>query len=56
MRDVYVRAKREANYTASFFLTMLSEHGGLGTAHRLLSSSEISSGFTALYERGRQAG
>jgi hypothetical protein len=53
MRNVYVRAKKEANYTATYFLTMLSEHGGLGTAHRLLASSEVSSGFTALYERGR---
>ena len=32
---------------------MLSDYGGLGTAHRLLASSEVSSGFTALYERGR---
>jgi hypothetical protein len=53
MRDVYARAKKEANYTATYFLTMLSDYGGLGTAHRLLASSEISSGFTALYERGR---
>ena len=32
---------------------MLSEYGGLGTAHRLLASPEVASGFTALYERGR---
>jgi hypothetical protein len=32
---------------------MLSDYGSLGTAHRLLASSEIHSGFTALYERGR---
>jgi hypothetical protein len=53
MKDVYVRAKREANYTATYFLTMLSSYGGLGTARRLLASSEVSSGFAALYERGR---
>jgi hypothetical protein len=53
MKDVYVRAKREANYTAGYFLTMLSNYGGLGTAHRLLASSEVSTGFTALFERGR---
>lgn len=53
MRDVYVRAKKEANYTAGYFLTMLSDYGGLGTAHRLLASSAVASGFTALYERGR---
>jgi hypothetical protein len=53
MRDVYVRAKKEAGYSASFFLTMLSEYGPLGTAHRLLATPAASSGFTALYERGR---
>jgi hypothetical protein len=53
MKDVYVRAKKEADYTAGYFLTMLSNYGGLGTARRLLASSEVSTGFTALYERGR---
>jgi hypothetical protein len=53
MRDVYLRANKEANYTASYFLTMLSDYGGLGTARRLLASSEVASGFTALFERGR---
>jgi hypothetical protein len=53
MKDVYVRAKNEANYTATYFRTMLSNYGGLDTAHRLLASSEISTGFAALYERGR---
>ncbi|MDQ2873590.1 MAG: hypothetical protein M3Y33_01675 [Actinomycetota bacterium] len=53
MKDVYARAKQEANYTAGYFLTMLSNYGGLGTAHRLLASPEVSTGFTALYERGR---
>jgi hypothetical protein len=53
MKDVYVRAKKDANYTATYFLTMLSEYGGLATAHRLLASTEVSAGFAALYERGR---
>ena len=53
MKDVYVRAKKEANYTATYFLSMLSDYGGLGTARRLLASSEVSSGFAALYERER---
>jgi hypothetical protein len=53
MKDVYIRAKKEANYTATYFLTMLSSYGGLETARRLLASSEVSSGFAALYERGR---
>ena len=53
MKDVYVRARSEANYTATYFVGMLSNYGGLGTAQRLLASTEASTGFTALYERGR---
>jgi hypothetical protein len=53
MKDVYVRAKAEANYTATYFIGMLSSYGGLGTAQRLLASTEISTGFATLYERGR---
>ena len=53
MKDVYIRAKSEANYTASYFIGMLSSYGGLGTAQRLLASTEVSSGFAALYERDR---
>jgi hypothetical protein len=53
MKDVYVRAKSEVNYTATYFLGMLSDYGGLGTAQRLLASTQASTGFTALYESGR---
>jgi len=53
MRDVYGRAKSEVNYTASYFLTMLGDYGGIGTAHRLIAASEVGSGFAALYERDR---
>ena len=53
MKDVYVRAKSEANYTATYFVGMLSNYGGLGTAQRLLASTEVSTGFATLYERGR---
>lgn len=53
MMDVYVRAKREAGYDAKLYLRMLSEHGGLGTAKRLLASSGVSEGFVALWERKR---
>jgi len=53
MRDVYARAKDEAGYTASYFAGMLSNYGGLGTAKRLLAATEVATGFTALYERGR---
>ena len=42
MKDVYVRAKSEANYTATYFVGMLSDYGGLGTAQRLLASTQAS--------------
>jgi len=53
MKDVYLRAKTEANYNAGYFVGMLSTYGGLGTAKKLLASTEVSAGFGALYERGR---
>lgn len=53
MQDVYVRAKREAGYNATYYLEMLHRHGGMETARRLLASSAASDGFTALWERGR---
>lgn len=53
MQDVYVRAKKEAGYTASYYLQMLHELGALGAARRLLASAKVSDGFTALWERGR---
>jgi hypothetical protein len=53
MRGVYERARSEAGYNATYFLSMLAEHGGLGTAHRLLAGRDISDGFSALRERRR---
>ena len=53
MKDVYVRAKAEVNYDAKVYLGMLSTHGGLGTARRLLHSPGVSDGFVSLWERGR---
>ena len=53
MKDVYVRAKQEAGYTATYYLEMLHQNGGLETARRLVRGASGSSGFTALYERGR---
>jgi hypothetical protein len=50
---IYQRAHSEANYTASRFLHMLHEHGGLETARILLHSANVSEGYTALWERGR---
>ncbi|NKY99986.1 GmrSD restriction endonuclease domain-containing protein [Nocardiopsis alborubida] len=53
MLSVYERAKSEADYTATFFLGMLSELGPLGTARKLLHAPAVSDGFANLWERGR---
>ncbi|MEO3939309.1 hypothetical protein V3N99_21565 [Dermatophilaceae bacterium Soc4.6] len=53
MRDIYLKAKSEAGYNATYFLQMLSELGPLQTARRLVTSTQPSQGFTALWERGR---
>jgi hypothetical protein len=53
MRDIYVRAKTEAGYNATYFLQMLAEAGPVETARRLVTSTQPSQGFTALWERRR---
>jgi hypothetical protein len=53
MRGIYDRAKAEAGYTATYFLGMLADHGGLQTARRLLRAPAASDGFRALWERRR---
>ena len=53
MLDIYRRAKAEAGYTATRFLSMVVDHGGLKTAQYLLRAAKVSEGYTALYERGR---
>lgn len=53
MKAVYDRGRSEAGYTASYFLSMLSQHGSQETAHRLLASPAIADGFTELWDRGR---
>ncbi|MCE7981569.1 MAG: DUF262 domain-containing protein [Caldilinea sp. CFX5] len=53
MLTVYQAAKRELNYSATYFLQMISEHGGLAAARRLLAKRELSDGFTELYLKGR---
>ena len=53
MKAVYDRARSEAGYSASYFLSMLSQYGPQETAHKLLASSAISDGFAELWERGR---
>lgn len=53
MMDIYVRAKAEANYTASIFHRMLTTKRGLATAKQLINDATVSQGYTALWERGR---
>jgi hypothetical protein len=55
MEAVYEGAK-VIGYKAMRFVMTLRVHGGLETAHRLLSGSEISCGYTELYLlRGERA-
>ncbi len=51
MMQIYVQAKRQVGYTATRFHQMLTEHGGVETARRLLP--QMSDGFTELWRRDR---
>lgn len=53
MFEIYQRAKTEAGYTATIFLKMLNDRGGLATAKYLINSDKPSDGYTNLFERGR---
>jgi hypothetical protein len=53
MMSIYVRALKECGYRATVYHRMLQDHGGLGTAQRLLSANQISYGFASLWEAGR---
>ncbi len=53
MFTIYQRARSEAGYTATIFLNMLHDRGGLDTAKYLINSRKPSDGYTNLYERGR---
>ena len=53
MLNIYRRAKAEAGYNATRFLSMVVEHGGLETARYLLHAGTVSEGYTALWERKR---
>ncbi|MFT3960440.1 hypothetical protein [Propionivibrio sp.] len=41
-------------YRSAPFLRMLGEHGGKGTADRLLATNKPSQGFTELFLRGKE--
>jgi hypothetical protein len=53
MINIYWEAKRELNYTASRFMQLIIEKGGLKTAKQLITKEGGTSGFTTLYEMGR---
>jgi hypothetical protein len=53
MMEIYTRAKSEAGYTASIFYDMLFRKRGVTTAKQLINDRTVSSGYTALWERGR---
>ncbi len=53
MLELYEKARDEADYNATRFLSMLSEIGGLETARVLLHASSVSDGYVELWKRGR---
>ena len=53
MVKLYETAKRELGYNATYFLGMISDHGGVEAAHRLLATDKPSEGFTTLWGAGR---
>jgi hypothetical protein len=53
MMNIYHRARKEAGYNATRYCRMLHDQGGLGTAQTLLHATQVSEGYTALWERKR---
>lgn len=53
MIGIYQQAKDEVHYTATRFLNMVIQHGGLEAARMLLNAHRVSEGYVALWERGR---
>jgi hypothetical protein len=53
MFEIYHRAKSEAGYTASIFLNMLTDRGGVATAKTLINAAKPSDGYTKLFDLGR---
>lgn len=53
MVNIYVTAKRECSYNATYFMRMVSNHGGLEAAKRLLATNKPSEGFATLFMHHR---
>lgn len=53
MINIYLEAKRELNYTATRFMQLISEIGGLKAAKQLIAKDGGTSGFVTLWEMRR---
>ncbi len=53
MVQLYNDAKNDLGYNATYFIQMVSELGGVGTARQLLNATTVSTGFTTLWEHHR---
>jgi hypothetical protein len=51
LRGTY-KSARKHGYVATYFLQMLEEHGGVGTARRLLAKSDPQTGLFELWKLG----
>lgn len=52
MWEIYRQAVK-VGYKPTTFLRMLTDYGGIETAHRLIQGNTATSGFTVLWEKGR---
>ena len=53
MVGIYRRAKAEADYNATRYIQMVSDHGGVEAAKLLINADTPSDGYTELWKRGR---
>lgn len=53
MVGIYHRAHDEANYNATRYIQMVSEHGGVEAAKILINADAPADGYTELWRRGR---
>ncbi|PHS24393.1 MAG: hypothetical protein COA85_08385 [Robiginitomaculum sp.] len=53
MMEIYYRAKSECNYVPSIFFNMLNQYRGVVTAKRLINATNVSDGYTKLYDLKR---
>ncbi len=53
MFNIYRRALKEERYPANYFREMLEDRFGYDTAIQLIHDTKPSSGYTALWDRGR---